>query len=169
METKLECKFDVTITTDGSCKNNPGPGGWAAIVRYKDKKKELSGYCPEATNNKMELRAVIEGIKALKFPCNVTVRSDSTYVINTFQRLDTIKGNNWKLKTGKAISNKELWEELDSLRPYHNFQLVKVKGHSNDAANNRCDALARQAIADHEKELQTVIGSLQKYLEGVNL
>ena len=138
----------VTIYTDGACSGNPGPGGWGTILMYKDIKKEISGGNKNTTNNVMELTAVIEGLKMLKFPCEVKIYSDSAYVVNAFMQ-KWIYGwlkNGWKNSSKEPVKNKELWEELYSLTKTHNVEFIKVKGHSDNEYNNRCDELARNAI-----------------------
>ncbi len=139
---------EVIIYTDGACSGNPGPGGWGTILMYKDTKKEISGGLKNTTNNVMELTAVIEGLKLLKFPCNVHLYSDSAYVVNAFNQ-NWIKNwvkNNWKTSDKKDVKNKELWQELLSLTETHKVTFHKVKGHADNEFNNRCDELARMAI-----------------------
>ena len=139
---------EVTIYTDGACSGNPGPGGWGSILMYKETKKEISGAKPDTTNNVMELTAVIEGIKLLKFPCKVKLYSDSAYVVNAFNQ-KWIYGwlkNGWKNASKEPVKNKELWQELYSLTKTHEVEFIKVKGHSDNEYNNRCDELARNAI-----------------------
>jgi len=138
----------VVIYTDGACSGNPGPGGWGSILMYKDIKKEISGGQPDTTNNIMELTAVIEGLKLLKHECEVEIYSDSAYVVNAFNN-KWIYGwmkNNWKTSSKEPVKNKELWEELFSLTKIHIIKFIKVKGHSDNEFNNRCDELAREAI-----------------------
>lgn len=132
---------------------NPGPGGWAAILMYNDVKREISGGNKKTTNNIMEITAVIEGLKLLKRPCKVEVYSDSAYVVNSFTNgwiYNWIK-NNWKTANKEPVKNKELWENLYNLTKIHKVTFVKVKGHSDNKFNNRCDELAR---AETEKLLQ---------------
>lgn len=138
----------VIIYTDGACSGNPGPGGWGTILIYKGKEKEISGGSVETTNNIMEVMAVIEGLKALKKPCEVEVYSDSSYVVNAFEKgwIENWKKTGWKNASKKPVKNKELWEELDELTEVHKVKFIKVKGHSGDELNNRCDELARNAI-----------------------
>ena len=123
-------------------------GGWGAILMHEDVKKEISGGMKNTTNNVMEITAVIEGLKLLKYPCEVEVYSDSAYVINTFNQnwLDNWKKNGWKNSKKEDVKNKELWQELDNLTKTHNVTFIKVKGHSDNGYNNRCDELARNAI-----------------------
>ena len=146
MNTKME---KVTIYTDGACSGNPGPGGWGTILMYKDIKKEISGGNKNTTNNVMELTAVIEGLKMLKFPCDVKIYSDSAYVVNAFTQ-KWIYGwlkNGWKTSNKEDVKNKELWQELYEFTKIHNIEFIKVKGHSDNEYNNRCDELARNAIS----------------------
>ena len=136
---------EVILYTDGACSGNPGPGGWGSILMLGENKKEISGGSPNTTNNIMELTAVIEGLKILKRPCKVQVFSDSAYVVNGFIQ-KWIYGwmkNNWKNSSGEPVKNKELWQELYSLTKIHDVTFNKVKGHSTDEFNNRCDELAR--------------------------
>lgn len=138
----------VEIYTDGACSGNPGVGGWAAVLLYKNAKREISGAEAETTNNRMELTAIINGLKMLKEPCDVTLYSDSAYSINPFLNNWIIKWqlNNWRTSTKEDVKNKDLWLILIDLTKIHNIQFVKVKGHSNNELNNRCDYLARMAI-----------------------
>ena len=141
-------KQEVTIYTDGACSGNPGPGGWGAILMYQQQKKELSGFEPETTNNRMELRAVIEAVRALKVSCSVKIHTDSAYVCNAFHQrwLNNWQANGWKTASKRDVENQDLWRILlDVLRP-HTVTFVKVKGHSDNSYNNRCDELARLAI-----------------------
>jgi len=138
----------VVIYTDGACSGNPGPGGWGAILMYKGTKKEISGGNKQTTNNIMELTAVIEGLKMLKFPCEVDLYSDSAYVVNAFEQkwiFGWLK-KNWKTASGDPVKNKELWQELYDLTKTHTVNFIKVKGHSDNEYNNRCDELARSEI-----------------------
>ncbi len=150
-------KKKVTIYTDGACSGNPGPGGWGAVLLYQDQKKELSGFEPGTTNNRMELTAVIEAIRALKAPCELSIHTDSAYVCNAFQNgwLDNWSMNGWKTAAKRPVENQDLWRALlNALQP-HDYRFVKVKGHSDNPLNNRCDELARIAIrqaADHQSE-----------------
>lgn len=138
----------VIIYTDGACSGNPGPGGWGSILMYKENKKEISGGLENTTNNVMELTAVIEALKLLKFPCEVEVYSDSAYVVNAFNQ-KWIYGwlkNGWKSSSKEPVKNKELWQELYELTKIHKITFIKVKGHADNEYNNRCDELARNAI-----------------------
>ena len=128
---------------------NPGPGGWGAILMYKDVKKEISGGKKDTTNNVMELTAVIEALKLVKFPCKIKVYSDSAYVVNGFLQgwiYNWIK-KNWKTADGNPVKNKELWETLYNFTKVHKIEFIKVKGHADNEFNNRCDELARNAIS----------------------
>lgn len=139
---------EVTIYTDGACSGNPGPGGWGAMLMYKGNKKEISGGKENTTNNVMELTAVIEGLKLLKFSCKVKLYSDSAYVVNAFVQkwiYGWIK-NGWKNSSKEPVKNKELWQELYELTKTHEVEFIKVKGHADNEYNNRCDELARNAI-----------------------
>ena len=140
---------EVIIYTDGACSGNPGPGGWGTILMYKDTKKEISGNNPDTTNNIMEITAVIEGLKLLKEPCNVQIYSDSAYVVNAFNQhwIENWIKKNWQNSKKEPVKNKELWLELYALVKDHNVTFIKVKGHSDNEFNNRCDELARNAIS----------------------
>lgn len=140
----------VIIYTDGACSGNPGPGGWGTVLMYGDAKKEISGGAKETTNNIMELTAVVEGLKMLKFPCEVDLYSDSAYIVNSFNQgwIYNWKKKNWKTADGKEVKNKEIWQELYELTKIHKVSFIKVKGHSDNEYNNRCDELARNAIPE---------------------
>ncbi len=133
----------VLLYTDGACSGNPGKGGWACVLIYGPHKRELSGGENYTTNNQMELKAVIEGLSALKEQCEVEVFSDSAYVVNAFTE-DWIGG--WDKRGWKNVKNAEMWHELIALTRQHNVRFRKVKGHADDEMNNRCDELARQEI-----------------------
>lgn len=135
---------EVVIYTDGACSGNPGPGGWAAILRCGGHEKELSGGEAETTNNRMELTAVIRALEALKEPCRVTLYSDSKYVIDAL-RLGWAKGwqaRGWMRNKQEPAKNPELWERLLSLLETHQVALEWVKGHAAHPENERCDKLA---------------------------
>ena len=141
----------IEIYTDGACSGNPGPGGWGAILMYKGHERELSGYEPHTTNNRMELTAPIMALSALKEPCKVTLYTDSAYVANAF-----IKGwiaswlqNGWRTASKKAVENQDLWMQLLKQCETHQVNWKKVKGHADNEYNNRCDQLARLAIKSH--------------------
>ncbi|MDD3303917.1 MAG: ribonuclease HI [Clostridia bacterium] len=143
MEEKVK---NVKIYTDGACSGNPGPGGYAAILIYKGIEKEISGGELNTTNNKMEITAVVKGLELLKEACDVTVYSDSAYVVNSVEKgwLYSWKKNNWIKADKERVKNIELWEEMLALLETHNVRFVKVKGHSDNTYNNRCDELAVQ-------------------------
>lgn len=136
----------VDLFTDGACSGNPGPGGYAAILRYGNKEKELSGGEENTTNNRMELSAIISGLSALKESCDVTVYSDSKYVIDAINNgwAESWKANNWKKKDKKPALNPDLWDSLLSLLSQHNVSFVWIKGHDGHPENERCDKLAVQ-------------------------
>lgn len=138
----------VTIYTDGACSGNPGPGGWGAILMYKDQKKEISGYFPDTTNNRMELFAIINSLLQLKEPCEVTLYSDSQYAIEAINSkwIEKWQANNWKGSDKKPVKNLDLWKALLIELDKHKVTFVKVKGHADNEFNNRCDELARGEI-----------------------
>ena len=138
----------VVIYTDGACSGNPGPGGWGAILMYKGTKKEISGAKNNTTNNVMELTAALEGLKMLKFPCEVELYSDSAYLVNGFLQgwIYNWQRNNWKTSNKEPVKNKEIWQELYKMTQIHEVKFFKVKGHADNDFNNRCDELARNAI-----------------------
>ena len=140
---------EVIIYTDGACSGNPGPGGWAALLRYNDIEKEIFGAERETTNQRMELQAAAEALKLLKEPCRVKLHSDSAYLVNAFQLgwLDKWQKNGWKTVKKGPVENQDLWRELLKLSRRHEENGSKVKGHSDNEGNNRCDYLARQAIS----------------------
>lgn len=140
----------VIIYTDGACSGNPGPGGWGVVLMYKETKKEIYGGKKDTTNNVMELTAVIEGLKLLKYPCEVDLYSDSAYVVNAFNQgwIYNWVRNNWITAGKEPVKNQELWKNLYSLTQTHKVNFIKVKGHSDNEYNNRCDELARNAIKD---------------------
>lgn len=134
----------VNIYTDGACKGNPGAGGWCAILEYEGKEKELCGGERLTTNNRMELIAAIEGLKALKTQCRVNLYSDSQYLVNAINKgwLDGWKKKGWKKADKSPVLNDDLWKELDSLLSIHEVTFIWVRGHDGHAYNERCDALA---------------------------
>ena len=135
---------EVTLYTDGACSGNPGPGGWGAILIYKDIRKEMSGGDKETTNNKMELTAAIEGLSALKEPCKVQLYSDSKYLIDGITKgwARGWKAKGWKKSDGKPALNVDLWERVLELDEYHEIEYIWVKGHAGNPNNERCDRLA---------------------------
>ena len=134
----------VTIYTDGACKGNPGPGGWAAVLRQGDVEKEISGGEPNTTNNRMELTAVISALQALKYPCIVELYSDSKYVIDALSKgwARNWKRKGWMRNEKEKALNPDLWETLLSLVDIHDVHYHWVKGHATNKYNNRCDELA---------------------------
>jgi ribonuclease HI len=141
-------KKEVIIYTDGACSGNPGPGGWAALLIYQDKQKEIWGGEEDTTNQRMEMLAALEALKALKEPCSVKLYSDSVYLVNAFLKgwLRKWQLNGWLTTKKEPVENRDLWEELLRLDRRHDVQWIKVKGHSDNEYNNRCDYLARKAI-----------------------
>ena len=146
---RLQIMKEVIIYTDGACSGNPGPGGWAALLKYRGIEKEISGAEEDTTNQRMELRAAAEALKNLKEPCQVKLYSDSAYLVNAFRQgwLNRWQRNGWKTVTKKPVDNQDLWRELLELSRLHAVEWIKVKGHSDNEGNNRCDFLAKQAIA----------------------
>lgn len=142
----------VVIYTDGACSGNPGPGGYGAVLMLGDRRREISGGEPESTNNRMELMAAIVALSALKRACNVTLFSDSAYLVDAFNRrwIDTWQRNGWKNSQKRDVGNKELWEQLIALTTQHAVTFVKVKGHSENEWNNRCDQLAVAAATRYK-------------------
>jgi ribonuclease HI len=137
----------VEMWTDGACKGNPGPGGWGVLMRSKGREKELFGGDPTTTNNRMELTAVIEGLRALTRPCDVTLHVDSSYVMNGMRSwIVGWKRNGWRTKDKKPVKNVELWQALDAEVARHQVQWVWVKGHAGDPGNERADQLANQGV-----------------------
>ena len=135
---------NVEIYTDGACSGNPGMGGWGAILVYNGKEKEICGSEAQTTNNRMELTAVIEALKALKEPCSVTLTTDSKYVCDAINQewVYNWKRNGWRKPDKKPALNVDLWEDLLSLLEKHSVTFVWVKGHNGNAYNERCDKLA---------------------------
>jgi ribonuclease HI len=138
----------VEIWTDGGCKPNPGPGGWAAILRFRGVERELSGADPATTNNRMELTAVIEALTALKRPCDVTIHTDSEYVRKGITEwIHNWKKRGWTTADRKPVKNVELWQKLDALAQSHRVHWRWVRGHAGDPGNERADALANRGAA----------------------
>ena len=148
-------KKKVTLYTDGACSGNPGLGGYGGILIYGEIQREYSGAEVQTTNNRMELMAVIVGLKRLKYPCIVDVYSDSAYTVNAFDNgwIYGWKKNGWKKADNKPVLNVDLWEELYALTRAHEVTFHKVAGHADNALNNRCDELARGAIVELRKTL----------------
>ena len=143
----------VTIYTDGACSGNPGPGGWGAILEYKGHRKEMSGYMHATTNNRMEVLAAISALGALNEPCDVTLYSDSNYLVKAFNEhwIDNWVRRGWKTASGQPVENQDLWFSLTLLTRKHRVRFVWVKGHASNPGNNRCDELAREAIAEYRR------------------
>jgi ribonuclease HI len=141
-------KKNIIIYTDGACSGNPGKGGWGALLMYGTSTKEISGYSPATTNNRMELSAAIEALESLREPCRVKLHSDSSYLVNALNEgwLKRWTVNNWKTAAKKNVENVDLWKKILKLITIHDVTFHKVKGHSDNPYNNRCDALAREAI-----------------------
>jgi ribonuclease HI len=139
---------EIMIYTDGACSGNPGPGGWGAVMFYGEHRKEFSGGEKLTTNNRMELTAPIEALKQLKEPCKVKVYSDSAYLVNCFQQgwLKNWQKNGWMNSKKQPVENQDLWKQLVQVMEMHQVAYVKVKGHSDNEWNNRCDEIARAAI-----------------------
>jgi ribonuclease HI len=139
----------VILITDGACIGNPGPGGWACILRYADHKKELWGSAPHTTNNRMEMQAAVEGLRALKENCTVEVVTDSQYLKNGITEwIHNWKRNGWQTKSRKPVVNQDLWMELDEQNDRHTTEWSWTKGHASHADNNRCDELATAAARE---------------------
>lgn len=143
----------VVLYTDGACSGNPGPGGWGALLMYGKHSRELSGFEAQTTNNRMEIQAVIGGLSALKEPCMVDLYTDSAYVCNAFEKhwIAHWQTNGWKTAGKRDVENQDLWKRLLDLTKMHSVVFHKVKGHADNAHNNRCDALARNAIRENQK------------------
>ena len=140
----------IQIYTDGACSGNPGVGGWAAILLYNGYEKEISGFNKDTTNNRMELFAIIQGLSALKEKCDVQVYSDSAYAVDAINKgwIANWQRANWKTADKKEVKNRDLWNDLCLKIHKHNVTFIKVKGHSDNEYNNRCDKLARAAIKE---------------------
>ena len=141
----------IYIYTDGACRGNPGPGGWGAILEYREHKKEINGASSLTTNNIMELTAVIKSLELIKRPSSIIITTDSTYVKNGI----TEWINNWKVKgwntaNKKPVKNKDLWQQLDKLTENHKITWKWVRGHTGHAGNERADELANEAIDNHK-------------------
>ena len=142
----------VFMFTDGACSGNPGPGGWGTILRYGNAEKELSGGEPQTTNNRMELTAVINGLAALKEPCDVTIQSDSRYVVDGIEKgwARSWKRNGWRKADKKPALNADLWEKLLTLLDIHTVNFIWIKGHAGHPENERCDQLAVAQSMQHK-------------------
>lgn len=151
----------IKIYTDGACSGNPGPGGWAALLMFGDHKKEITGFDKDTTNNRMELMAAIKGLQALNQACEVDLYSDSAYLVSAFNEgwLQNWQKNSWKNAAGQPVSNIDLWQELLDLNKRHDITWHKVKGHSDNEYNNRCDQLAVAAIKEGLKAEKLALGA----------
>lgn len=140
--------MSVNIYTDGACSGNPGPGGWAAILVCNGHEKEISGYDANTTNNRMEIRAAIEGISKLNRPCKITIGTDSQVLINALVNLDKMPDSNWKTKTGARRANVDLLQKLYAAKHngQHEIYYQYIEGHSGNSFNERCDQLAKEQI-----------------------
>jgi ribonuclease HI len=140
----LPKQTDVFAFTDGACSGNPGPGGWGCILRCGGRERELSGGEPQTTNNRMELTAAIKALEALKYPCSVTLYSDSRYLIDAVEKgwAKSWKSRGWKRSNNKSALNSDLWETLLSLLDVHDVHFIWIEGHSGHPENERCDKLA---------------------------
>ncbi len=137
----------VTIYTDGACQGNPGPGGWAAVLIAGSHRREISGYEPQTTNNRMEMRAAIEAIGVLRDRCEVDLHTDSQYLRNGMEQwLSKWKRNQWRTADRKPVKNVDLWQQLDAAAQEHVVRWHWVRGHDGDPENERCDVLANEAI-----------------------
>lgn len=140
----------VIIYTDGACSGNPGPGGWGAVLLYNEIRKEISGGEAPSTNNRMEIMAAIAALESLKEPCEADLYSDSAYLVNAFKQgwLENWQKNGWKTSKKQPVENQDLWKRLLLQTRKHQVTWHKVKGHAENKENNRCDELARNAIAN---------------------
>lgn len=140
----------VDIYTDGACSGNPGVGGYCAILIYNGAEKIVSGFSEDTTNNRMELLSVIKGLEALKEKCKVRLYSDSQYVVDAYNKkwIDSWSVNGWRTSGKKEVKNIDLWTSLLELTNYHQVEFIKVKGHSDNEYNNRCDKIA---VAEYQK------------------
>ena len=146
-------RAEVEIFTDGACRGNPGPGGWAAILRYREVEKELSGYEPATTNNRMEMMAAIAGLEALKRPCRVRLYSDSQYLRDGITKwIHGWKRRDWRTADKQPVKNVDLWQRLDAAAARHVVDWQWVRGHSGHPENERADAIARARIDEAERE-----------------
>lgn len=147
----------LKIYTDGACSGNPGAGGWAALLLYGTAKKEISGFVHDTTNNRMELLAAIEGLKAVKLRSDLKIElySDSAYLVNAVNQkwLTGWQQNGWRTSDKKDVKNKDLWLELIELNRHLSPVYIKVKGHSDNPYNNRCDELAVAEIKKRDKKI----------------
>ena len=138
----------VKAYTDGACSGNPGPGGWGVVLQFGDHKRELKGGESDTTNNRMELTAAIEALKALKEPCHIALTTDSTYVKDGITKwLSNWKRNGWKTAAKKPVKNQDLWQQLEDCVTQHTVEWLWVKGHSGHPENERADTLANEGMS----------------------
>jgi len=143
----------VEIFTDGACSGNPGPGGWGAVLRFGETEKEISGFEPQTTNNRMEMTAAIRALEALKKPSVVTITTDSQYVQKGISEwLPGWKKRGWKTADKKPVANADLWQQLDALVQRHEVKFEWVRGHDGHAENERADKLATEAIKSNKPD-----------------
>jgi ribonuclease HI len=143
----------VEIFTDGACRGNPGPGGWGVLLRYRGSERHLYGGEPDTTNNRMELRAAIEGLRALKEPCEVSLTTDSEYVRNGISSwMDNWKQRDWKTAGRKPVKNRDLWQALDEQNQRHRVEWHWVRGHTGHRENEIADQLANRGIDELKQE-----------------
>ena len=142
----------IEIYTDGACSGNPGPGVWGVVLLYQGHRKELSGYEKDTTNNRMELYAVIQALRALKESCEITLYTDSAYVSDAFLKdwITSWQKNKWRTSNKEEVKNQDLWLALLQETKRHQVTFIRVKGHADTVENNRCDALARAQIETME-------------------
>src|SRR6266498_3864674 len=164
----------VTLYSDGACEGNPGPGGWAAILTYGAHERDITGGVPATTNNRMELTAAVEGIKALKEPCEVEFFTDSQYVqTGVSEWLKDWKLRGWKTKDKKPVKNEDLWRQLEAEASKHEITWRWLKGHAGDEMNERCDLLARNEILKirqkfNPEQLKTLLEDFKRGSEDVS-
>jgi len=145
--------FEVEVFTDGACRGNPGPGGWAAILRYRAREKDLGGFEPDTTNNRMEMTAAIAGLEALKRPCRVRLYSDSQYLRDGITKwINGWKRRGWLTASKQPVKNVDLWQRLDAAAAPHHITWIWVRGHSGHPENERAYALARARIAEADRK-----------------
>ena len=144
---------EVEVFTDGACRGNPGPGGWAAILQYRGRERDLGGFEPETTNNRMEMTAAIAGLEALKRPCRVRLYSDSQYLRDGITKwINGWKRRGWLTASKQPVKNVDLWQRLDAAAAPHHITWIWVRGHSGHPENERADALARARIAEADRK-----------------
>ena len=144
----------ILLYTDGACSGNPGVGGWGLVLIYNGHKKEMAGGEEETTNNRMEMMAAIKGLEALKEACEVDLHSDSAYLVNAFKQnwVGNWIENGWKNSRKDDVANKDLWQQLLKFSMIHKINWIKVKGHSNNKLNNRCDEMAVDEVKKIKKQ-----------------